>query len=106
MAVTKGCVLRRGGIPQEYPLLRDAVQALDLGMIEAVVAETETLSHVVNQIGGGRIKVIGPLFDTFDFGIAMPNGSPIREQLNTELLRMREDGALERIRDSWLGKHE
>lgn len=105
-AVTNNCVQQRGGIPQEYATLRDAAEALSLGMVEAVVGETETLSAIVNEIGRGRLRVIGPLFDTFDFGIAMPNGSPFREPLNTALLRMREDGTLDRIKERWIGKHD
>ena len=105
-AVTIGCVRQRGGIPQEYATLRDAIQALDLGMVEAVVGETETLSYIINEVGRGRLRIVGPLFDEFDFGIAMPNGSPIRETLNTAILRMREEGAIARIKDRWIGKHD
>lgn len=105
-AVTTGCVRQRGGIPQEYATLRDAVQALDLGLVEAVVGETETLSFIVHEVGTGRIRIIGPLFDEFDFGIALPNGSPIRENLNTAILRMREEGEINRIKEQWLGKHD
>ncbi|MFM7183508.1 MAG: transporter substrate-binding domain-containing protein [Planctomycetota bacterium] len=105
-AVTTGCVRQRGGSPQEYATLRDAVQALDLGMVEAVVGETETLSYIVNEVGKGRIRIVGPLFDEFDFGIALPNGSPIRESLNTAILRMREGGEINRIKERWIGKHD
>jgi len=105
-AVTVGCVRQLGGIPEEYPTLRDAVQALDLGMVEAIVGETETLSFIIRESGKGRIKIVGPLFDEFDFGIALPNGSPIREDLNTAILRMREAGDIERIKDRWIGTHD
>ena len=105
-AVTKNSVQQRGGISQEYPTLKDAIEALTLGLVEAVVGETETLSAIVHQIGKGRLQVVGPTFDTFDFGIAMPSGSPFRERLNTALLRMREDGTLDRIKERWLGKHD
>lgn len=105
-AVTVGSVRQRGGMPQEYPTIRDALEALDLGMVEAVVGEAETLMHLVSDMNRKNLRVIGPVFDTFDFGIAMPGGSPLREDLNTALLRMREDGTLDRIRDRWLGKHE
>lgn len=105
-AVTIGCVRQRGGFPQEYATLRDAIQALDLGLVEAVVGETETLSYIVGEVGRGRIRIVGPLFDEFDFGIALPNGSPIRESLNTAILRMREEGAINRIKERWIGKHD
>lgn len=105
-AVTVGSVRQRGGMPQEFPTIRDALEALDLGMVDAVVGEAETLIHLVNDMNRKNLRVVGPVFDTFDFGIAMPGGSPLREDLNTALLRMREDGTLDRIRDRWLGKHE
>lgn len=105
-AVTIGCVRQRGGFPQEYATLRDAVQALDLGLVEAVVGETETLSYIISEVGKGRIRTVGPLFDEFDFGIALPNGSPIRESLNTAILRMREEGEINRIKERWIGKHD
>ncbi|MFM7205451.1 MAG: transporter substrate-binding domain-containing protein [Planctomycetaceae bacterium] len=105
-AVTAGSVQRRGGIPQQYPTLREAVEALSLGMVEAVVGEIETLTHVITQAGKDGLRVVGPTFDSFDFGMALPNGSPLREDLNTTLLRMREEGTIERIMESWLGKHD
>jgi hypothetical protein len=39
-------------------------------------------------------------------GIALSAGSPLREDLNTAILRMREDDTLDRIKDAWLGKHD
>jgi polar amino acid transport system substrate-binding protein len=105
-AVSKGSVVQRGGIPLEFPTLRDAVDALGLGMVDAVVGEAETLSHLVTEVGAGRLKLIGPIFDAFDYGMALPNGSPFREELNASILRMREDGTIERTKERWLGKHE
>jgi ABC-type amino acid transport substrate-binding protein len=46
------------------------------------------------------------MFESFDFGIGLPAGSPLREDLNTAILRMREDGTLERIKEEWFGRHE
>lgn len=99
-------VRQRGGAPQEYATVRDALEALSLGMVEAVVGESETLMAMVNQMGRDHLKIVGPMFDSYDFGLALPNGSPLREEINTTILRMREDGSLERIRESWLGKHD
>ena len=75
-------------------------------MVEAVAGENESLMFMIKQMGGDRLSIVGPIFESFDFGIALPNGSPLREPLNTTILRMREDGTLERIREKWLGKHE
>ena len=105
-SVAVGAVRQRGGIPQEYLTIYDALDALQMGMVEAVVGEAETLMFVVTSSGRSDVRLIGPMFDSFDYGIALQNGSPLREGLNTAILRMREDGSLDRIREKWLGKHD
>jgi ABC-type amino acid transport substrate-binding protein len=75
-------------------------------MVEAVVGENESLMFVIKQMGSDGLTVVGPIFESFDIGIALPHGSPHREELNTAILRMREDGTRERILEKWLGKHE
>ena len=105
-SVAATCVAQRGGIVREYATIRDALEALSLGMVEAVAGENESLMFMIKQLGGDGLSVVGPIFESFDFGIALPNGSPLREELNTAILRMREDGTRERIREKWLGKHE
>jgi ABC-type amino acid transport substrate-binding protein len=46
------------------------------------------------------------MFESFDYGLGLPNGSPLRERLNTAILQMREDGTFERILEQWLGRHD
>jgi ABC-type amino acid transport substrate-binding protein len=105
-SVAATCAAQRGGIVREYAAVHDALEALSLGMVEAVVGENESLMFVIKQMGSDGLTVVGPIFESFDFGIALPNGSPLREELNTAILRMREDGTRERILEKWLGKHE
>ena len=105
-SVSVGSVRQRGGAPQEYATIRDALEALSLGMVEAVVGESETLMLAVSQMGRSHLTIVGTMFDSYDYGLGLPNGSPLREDLNTTILRMREDGSLERIRETWLGKHD
>jgi polar amino acid transport system substrate-binding protein len=105
-SVAVPAVRQRGGIPQEYATIREALDALELGMVEAVVGENQSLMDLVNRIGRGDIVLVGPIFESFDFGLALPNGSPFRERLNTAILRMREDGTLQRLMENWLGRHE
>jgi polar amino acid transport system substrate-binding protein len=105
-SVTVQSIRQRGGFPQEYPTIHEALSALSLGLVDAVVSEAETLMYVIKESGRGGVKLVGPMFDAFDYGIALPNGSPLRENLNTAILRMREDGSLARIKESWLGVHD
>jgi polar amino acid transport system substrate-binding protein len=105
-SVSVGAVRQRGGVPQEYLTIHDALGALQLGMVEAVVGESQTLMYAVTTSGRADVRMVGPTFDSFDYGIALQNGSPLREGLNTAILQMREDGTLDRIRDKWFGKHD
>lgn len=105
-AVTVPAVRQRGAIPQEFPSINAALDALALGMVEAVVSENQQLMFLVSQPNRSSIRLVGPVFESFDYGLGLPSGSPLREPLNTAILRMREDGSLERFIEEWLGKHE
>lgn len=105
-AVAVQAVRQRGGMVQEFSTANDAIDALALGMIDAVVTENQQLMHLVNQRPRGDVRIVGPIFDSFDFGFGLPTGSPLREPLNATILQMREDGVLERILQDWLGKHD
>ena len=105
-AVSVQSVQQRGGIPQQYATLQVAADALAMGMIEALVAESHQLMDLASQPGRERLRVIGPVFDAFDYGIGLPNGSPLREEINAVILRMREDGTITRLMDRWLGQHD
>ncbi|MEX0671529.1 MAG: transporter substrate-binding domain-containing protein [Pirellulales bacterium] len=105
-SVTVPTIRQRGGFPQEYATILDAIDALELGMVDAVVGEAQTLMYVINESGRNEVKLVGPIFDSFDYGLALPTSSPLREELNSVILQMREDGTLTRIRETWLGAHD
>ena len=95
--VTVRSVRQRGGIPQEFLLLTQALDALGLGAVDAVVGENQQMMVLLSQPGRQRLRLVGPIFETFDYGFGLPSGSPLREQLNTAILKMREDGTVQRI---------
>ncbi len=75
-------------------------------MVDAVVGEAQTLMYVINESGRNEVKLVGPIFDSFDYGLALPTSSPLREELNAVILQLREDGTLTRIQETWLGVHD
>ena len=96
----------RGGIPQKYNTTREALEGLQLGMVEAVVADSELLMFLLKESATNDMRLVGPVFDAFDYGIGMPQDSPLREPINAAILAMREDGSFERLRAGWLGQHD
>ena len=105
-AVTVKEVGRRGGISREFSKLNEALDALRRDELDAVVGENQQMMFLLNQSGRQSLKLVGPIFESFDYGLGLPNGSPLRERLNTAILQMREDGTFERIREQWLGRHD
>jgi polar amino acid transport system substrate-binding protein len=105
-AVTVKSVRQRGGGVREYARIDDALVALDAGEVEAVVSENQQLMHLLSQARFADLKIVGPLFESFDYGLGLPAGSPLRERLNAAILRMREDGSLDRMREEAFGRHE
>jgi len=104
--VTVPVIRRLGATPQEFDDLTAAIDALQLGMVEAVVSENRQLMFLLSRSNRADIRLVGPMFESFDYGIALTAGSPLREALNSVILRMREDGTLDRITAEWLGRHD
>jgi ABC-type amino acid transport substrate-binding protein len=105
-AVSVKEVRRRGGVAREYAKLNEALDMLRRGELDAVVGENQQMMFLLNQSQNTGLNLVGPIFEAFDYGFGLPNGSPLRERLNTAILRMREDGTMDRIRDQWLGRHD
>ncbi|MFM9194132.1 MAG: transporter substrate-binding domain-containing protein, partial [Planctomycetia bacterium] len=105
-AVTVTEVRQRGGTVREFAGFDDALDALAAGEVEAVVGEAQQLMFLLNEARHPGLELVGPMFESFDYGLGLPAGSPFREPLNTAILRMREDDTLDRIREQWLGRHD
>ena len=85
------------------PRIEQAYDLLASGTVDAVVYDFPALHHHVLQDSEARFRVVGPVFKGEDYGIALPQGSPLRESLNGALLELMESGEHESIRRKWLG---
>ena len=104
--VSGPAIRARSGIVMEYRTLDEVFKAADEGEVEAVVAENHTLRHAISRPERSNYRLVGPVFESFDFGIVVPAGSPLRERFNAVILTMKEDGAIDTIIDRWLGTSE
>jgi ABC-type amino acid transport substrate-binding protein len=86
-----------------FDRIDDAYQWLIEGRLDAVVYDRPNLQFYAQHEGKAKVVVVGKTFAPQDYGIALPQGSPLREKLNRELLAMQENGTLERIRSKWFG---
>jgi len=99
-------VRSRAGVPAEFTTLDEAFAAADAGDVEAVVAENFTMRHAIARPSRADYRLVGPVFEALDAGIALAPGSTLREPLNAAILSMREDGAIDAIVNRWLGGRE
>lgn len=86
-----------------YEDLETLFAAFEAGALEAVVFDAPILSYYANARGAGIAQLVGPIFLPENYGIALPSGSVLAEPLNQSLLKLRESGAYEAIRQTWFG---
>lgn len=84
-------------VEEMYQLLRD-------GQVQAVVFDAPILEYFANTRGKGEFQVVGPIFHPEEYGIAMPIGSSLREEINKELLRLGQDGRYDALLEKWFGE--
>ena len=95
---------RLNAVTYSFDTMENAFEWLMRGRLDAVVHARPNLRHFAQRAGKGKVEVVGRVFAPQDYGMAVPQGSPLREQINRVLLAMSEDGRLERIRGQWFGE--
>jgi ABC-type amino acid transport substrate-binding protein len=81
----------------------DAIDALLEGQVEAVVYDAPNLRYYANNEGRGKVMIVGKIFEPQNYGLAVPEGDPLREKINRALLKLIESDELERIKNKWFG---
>lgn len=84
---------------QYFPVNRieEALEQLRNNEIDAVVYDAPVLQYYAATAGQGRVSLTGPVFKPEKYGIALPQGSDLREPINEILLAMYQDGTIEAI---------
>jgi polar amino acid transport system substrate-binding protein len=81
----------------------DAYALLDKRIAQAIVYDAPELAFEVLQNPDKGYTIPATTFNTEEYGIAFPAGSPLREEINRALLRLIEDGTYDRIYAKWYG---
>ena len=80
-----------------------ALAAVEAGEIDATIGDAPIVQYYTAHAGAGKVQLAGAVFQADKFGIALPTGSVLLEQVNTALLDIREDGTYERLQAKWFG---
>ena len=84
----------------------DCYKGIQDGKYDAVVYDAPVLSYYASQVAPGTVGLVGAVLQPEDYGIAFLNESPLREDTDGALLKMREDGTYAQIKQKWFGTAE
>lgn len=108
VAVVKGTtsvkfVTRWGGQPVPAEDLAGAVAQVEAGRADAVVFDRPAIRYYLSQNPQVELRLSDGSYLPQGYGLALEKGSPLRQPLDVEVLRLRESGFVEQLTDRWLG---
>lgn len=84
--------------------IEEAYQKLKKNEIEAVVFDAPVLVYYSLNEGLQWAEIAGELFNKQSYGIALQQESPLREEINTAFLRIKESGQYDLLYRKWFGE--
>ncbi|MBR9841808.1 MAG: transporter substrate-binding domain-containing protein [Rhodobacteraceae bacterium] len=87
-----------------YANPHEMLAAFTEGKADAVVFDGPILAYYVMADSAGEARLIDRVYRPENYGIALPAGSPLREEINRALLALREDGSYGALVDKWFGE--
>lgn len=89
---------------KRYPTPLEGLQAVARGEVDAMVYDAPLLRYLATTELQGQVDVLAATFDRQMYGIALPDGSPLRESINRVLLAAIRQPAWQEILYRYLGK--
>ncbi|MEL0167155.1 MAG: transporter substrate-binding domain-containing protein [Pseudomonadaceae bacterium] len=91
-------------VGHSYPNLTDAMHSVTAGATDAVVYDRPLLQYRNQQLGRERLDLLPAVFDQQLYALAVPTGSPLRDDLNEAVLRVTESTEWRLIQRAYLGE--
>lgn len=76
---------------------------LEAGGLDAIVFDAPILSYYSNILKEPETRLLPRIYRRESYGIALPTGSTLIEEINQTLLRLREDGSYGALVTTWFG---
>ena len=86
-----------------YDDLETLLDAFENDTLDAVVFDAPVLAYYANTKGRSKARLAGSVFLRENYGIILPQNSPLAEPINQSLLRLREDGTYDTLYRKWFG---
>jgi polar amino acid transport system substrate-binding protein len=88
---------------REFTTTDQMFKALLDKKVDAVVTAAPLILYYAAHEGKGRVKTVGPEFNTGPIAIMVQLDSPLRRKINLALIALRENGTYQQIYDKWFG---
>jgi polar amino acid transport system substrate-binding protein len=88
--------------PQTYPDLAQAVKALELQQVDAVLDYTVSAMRQA-AVSGGKLAVVAQFRTGEQLGAVLPEGSPLLNRVNAAIKALKADGTLGKLAATYLG---
>jgi len=86
---------------REFPTTDLMFAALLDKKVDAVVSAAPMLLYYAAHDGRGRVKIVGPEFDTAPLAIMFQLDSPLRRKVDGALVTLRQNGTYQKLYDNW-----
>ncbi|HCW92057.1 MAG TPA: glutamine ABC transporter substrate-binding protein GlnH, partial [Flexistipes sinusarabici] len=71
---------------------------------DAVLFDSPNVMYFARTAGEGKVKTVGPLYEGQSYGIALTQGSKLREAVNISILKFMENGQYAELYKKWFGE--
>jgi len=88
---------------QEFSTVDRMFEALLNKKVDAVVSAAPLLLYFAAHDGKGRVKVVGPEFNSAPVAIMFQVDSPLRRKVDGELATLRDNGRYQQLFEKWFG---
>jgi len=83
--------------------INDAYEMLMAGQVDAIVYDAPTLQYYAKNAGAGKVAAVGSVFAQQPYGIALPQGSDLRRDIDNSILKMKENGVYDALYQRYFG---
>lgn len=88
---------------RDFDTPHEVLAAFQDGDIDSVVFDGPILAYFATNDGRNGSRLIERVYRPENYGIALPTGSPWREEIDQSLLKLREDGTYDALLELWFG---
>jgi ABC-type amino acid transport substrate-binding protein len=87
-----------------YSNIEKMFSDVETSTLDAVIHDYPIINHYVLNDGAGKVTLAGKIFKKENYGIVFPKGSVLRDEVNTALLFLEENGTYNKLLNKWFGK--